>query len=181
MHLRFCGLSLALLLGCTPSKSPSAKRAEIQEVGASTVKFVPAENQPPFCLLFTVSERGVVRQLTLNREKTSVPCEAGKPIGNTVYRIPPVEGKIRAHIIFSDRALDSNPLASQIHDFAAENPKFMALDLRAPGQFVVETLEFTPAFESEGFTIRADGTMEDDAGSKPTTAPEPPSSASATP
>jgi hypothetical protein len=181
MHLRFCVVALPLLLGCTPSKSSTAKRAEIQEVGASTVKFVPAENQPPFCLLFTVSERGVVRQLTINREKTSMPCEAGKPIGNTVYRIPPEEGKIRAHLIFSDRALESSPLATQVHDLAASNPKFMALDLRAPGQMMVETLEFTPAFESEGFTIRADGTMEEGAGSKPTSAPSPSSSASAEP
>jgi hypothetical protein len=169
-------LALAGLLGCTPSKSPTAKRAEIQEVGAASVKFVPAENQPPYCLLFTVSAKGVVRQLTMNADNTSVPCEAGKPIGGVEYRIPPAEGKIRAHLLFSDRKLEAAPMARQIHDLAAANPSFMALDLRAPGQVVIETLEFTPMVEGEGVTIQADGTPED-AGSKPTDAPAAASSA----
>ena len=92
----------------------------------------------------------------MNRDRTAVSCEAGKPIGGFTYKIPLEEGKIRAHIIFSDRKLDSGPLATQIHEFAAANPNFMALDLRAPGQVVVETLEFTPTLEAEGVTIVGD-------------------------
>jgi hypothetical protein len=163
-------LAALLLSGCTPSKSATVKRAQIEEVGAAAVKFIPAENQPPYCLIFTVSEKGVVRQLTRNAEKTSVPCEAGKPIGGVVYRIPPAEGRIRAHLIFSDRKLDAAPMANQVHELAAQNPKFMALDLRAPGQVMIETLEFTPMLEGEGFTIQADGTPED-AGGGPVSAP----------
>ena len=169
-------IALAWVVGCTPSKAPTTKRAELQEVGAATVKFIPAENQPPYCLLFTVSAKGVVRQLTMNRENTSVPCEAGKPIGGVEYRIPPAEGKIRAHLIFSDRKLEAAPMARQVHELASQNPNFMALDLRAPGQVMIETLEFTPMIEGEGFTIQADGTPED-AGAQPAA----PASASARP
>jgi hypothetical protein len=162
---------LALLLtGCTPSKSAAPKRVQIEELGAAEVKFIPAESQPPYCLIFTVSEKGVVRQLTMTAEKMSIPCEGGKPIGGVVYRIPPAEGKIRAHVIFSDRKLDASPMARQVHELAAQNPKFMALDLRAPGQVMIETLEFTPMLEGEGFTIQADSTPED-AGGKPASAP----------
>ena len=176
MHSRFCVLSLALLLGCTPSKSVTPRRAEIQEVGATSVKFIPAEGQPPYCLIFTVSDRGVVRQLTMNRDNTAVSCEAGKPVGNATFRIPLEEGRIRAHLLFSDRKLDANPMAAQIHDLAAENPKFTALDLRAPGTVVIETLEYTPSLEAEGITIQANGALVDDAGS-PAQAPAPGSSA----
>jgi hypothetical protein len=167
MHSRFCVLSLALLSGCMPSKTATPKRAEIQEVGATSVKFIPAEGQPPYCLIFTVSDRGVVRQLTMNRDNTAVPCEAGKPVANATFRIPLEEGRVRAHIVFSDRKLDANPMAIQIHDLAAENPKFMALDLRAPGSVVIETLEYTPSLEAEGITVQANGALHDDARSPP--------------
>jgi len=141
-------------MGCTPSKSSAPKRASIEEVGGSTVNIVPAEGQPPYCLVFTVSAKGVVRQLTMNGDNTSVPCEAKKPIGEVSYRIPVAAGKIRAHILFSDRKLDAAPMAWQIHELAAENPQFMALDLRAPGQVVIETLEFTPMIEGAEITVR---------------------------
>lgn len=182
MHSRFCVLSLALLLGCTPSKSATPKRAEIQEVGATSVKFIPAAGQPPYCLIFTVSDRGIVRQLTMNRDNTAVSCAAGKPVGNATFRIPLEEGRIRAHLIFSDRKLDANPMALQIHELAAENPTFTALDLRAPGTVVIETLEYTPSLEAEGITVQANGALVDDAGApaqapSPSAAPAPGSSA----
>jgi hypothetical protein len=145
------------LMGCTPSKSSAPKRAWIEELGGSTVNIIPAEGQPPYCLVFTVSAKGVVRQLTMNRENTSVPCEAKKPIGGVSYRIPVAEGKIRAHILFSDRKLEAGPMATQIHELAGENPQFTALDLRAPGQVMIETLEFTPMLEGAEVTVRPEG------------------------
>jgi hypothetical protein len=157
MAIRTTALALAgaLLCSCStgaPAKG-SAKGMELQEVGAASVKLVPAEGQLPYCLVFTVSERGVVRQLTMRRDRAAIPCPAGKAVGGTVYRIPPEEGAVRIHVIFADRRADADPIAQQVHDLAAQNPKFSAMDLRAPGTVHAETLEFTPSIEAEGFTI----------------------------
>jgi hypothetical protein len=135
-------LLTVVLAACSPSR-PATRRAAIQATGPASIKIVPGEGQPPFCLAFTVSEKGVVRQLTMSPENLSFPCKAGEPVGGVEYRIPPAEGKVRIHVIFSDRKLDAAPLAAQVNEMGA-SPGFSAMDLRAPGKVVLETLEWSP-------------------------------------
>ena len=140
------GLLLALLIlspACAPSKAP-ARRAGIVSLGPSTIHVVPAEGQPPYCLVYSASATGVVRLLTMNAAGTMFECPAGQPIGGVAYEIPPAEGKVRIYVIFSDRALEAAPLSAQVHEMGTR-AGLTAMDLRAPGNVVLETLELTPS------------------------------------
>jgi len=139
--------ALALAFACT-GKEPEQKpaRAEIKKVNGSTIEIAPTAGQLPFCLVFTLNEAKppVIRQLTMNRESRSVPCEAGKPIGGVSYRIPVEEGRVRAMVFFSDRPLDAVSVGRQIYDISFTNPHFRTIDLRLPGNVIAESLDFTP-------------------------------------
>jgi hypothetical protein len=138
-------LLLALLpLSAACTQPPAAHRAEIVSLGPSTIQIVPAEGQPPFCLVYTASETGVVRMLTMNEEGASFACPARQPIGGTPYKIPPGEGKVRIYVIFSDKKLEAAPVSAQVHEMGRSGG-LTAMDLRAPGVVVLETLEVTPS------------------------------------
>src|SRR5690348_4782533 len=125
-----CLAALPLLLAC--SSKPVAqgeRRAELKTMGPASVRVVPAAHQLPFCLLFTVSEQSVVRQLTMTPERRSVPCAAGEPIGGTTCLIPPQEGKVSLYVIFSDQAIGADSIAQQIHESAMSKRRFSAMDL----------------------------------------------------
>ena len=135
-------------LGCqkpTPP-APSGPRVALVQKGPSRIELVPAEGQPPYCLVFTVAEGGrPIRHLTMLEDKLSPDCPAGQPIASHVFRIPPREGKVKIYVIFSDRALEADPIAQQIDELVIEEQPITAMDLRAPGRVVVEVLEFSPA------------------------------------
>ncbi len=144
--MRLLATLVLLVAACAPRASGSteaAPRATIQAVGPASIKILPAERQPPYCLAFTASEHGIVRQLTMTAANESVPCAAGEPLGGTEYRIPPGEGKVKVYVVFSDRKLDALPVGVQIHELG-KGGSLTAMDLRAPGQVVLETLEFEP-------------------------------------
>jgi hypothetical protein len=137
--------ALPLLVACSSRPAgQAAQRAELRAVGPASVEVVPAAGQLPYCLLFTASERGVVRHLTMTPERRSVPCKAGEPVGGVTYRIPPEEGKVRLYLLLSDQALVAAPLATQIHEVASRGRPVTVMDLRAPGQVQIATLEFSP-------------------------------------
>ena len=117
--------------------------------GPASIEILPSAGQPPYCLVFTVSEKGIVRQLTMSPSNESIPCAAGQPIGGTAYRIPPAEGKVRVHVILSDRKLDATPIAGQVRELG-RSPGFSAMDLRAPGRVVLETLRVRQPSELGG-------------------------------
>lgn len=137
-----CLLAVGFLSGCPEKRSP-LRRAELHRLGGNTIELVPTEGQLPYCLIFTTSGRGVIRQLTMTRENRSVPCEAGKAIGGTTYRIPIDEGAIKVVIFFSDRKLNATSIAEQIVEMTGRS-SFNAMDLRLPGQVNTEVLEFSP-------------------------------------
>ena len=131
-------------VGCQQEqKAATPSRAEIRTVGNSTVEFIPKDSQHPYCLLYTVSEKGVIRQLTMTRENRSIRCEPGKPIYNASFRIPVEEGKIRAYIFFSDQRIQAGSVAQQLYDLR-DKPRLSAMDFRLPGAVALEQLEFTP-------------------------------------
>jgi hypothetical protein len=114
-------------------------------VGPATIEIIPSPGQLDHCLVYTESEKGVIRQLTMSFEDQSVACEAGKPIGGEKYKIPVKEGKVRAYVIFSDRPLKGSSVAAQLNEAWSNKRTLTAMDLRAPGQVAIETLEFTPS------------------------------------
>lgn len=135
---------LLVLFGCEGPKPDIPKRAELKILGPTTVEIIPQPGQYPNCLLYTVSEKGVNRQLTMTLEDESVPCEAGTPIGGVPYKVPKSEGKVRIYVIFSDRPLKGSSVAQQLNEMANSGKPLTAMDLRAPGNATIETLEFLP-------------------------------------
>ncbi|MDI1477952.1 hypothetical protein [Polyangium sp. y55x31] len=139
--------SLLALAGCEKSAPPSSpsQRVTLVQKGPAQIELLPAAGQPPYCLVFTIAEGGPIRHLTMLEDKLSPDCPAGEPIAGNVFRIPPREGKVKIFVVFSDRALESDPIARQISDLVSQKQPVTAMDLRAPGRVVVETLEFTPS------------------------------------
>jgi hypothetical protein len=140
------GVALTLLAGCTRSTGP-AHRVELRRISGDTVQIVPGQGQMPYCLVFTHSGKGVVRQLTMSRNNVSVKCEPGEPVLGQAYRIPIEEGPVKIHIFFSDQRLEAASVANQLNDMA--NPSFSPIDFRLPGNVVVETLDFIPSEANE--------------------------------
>ena len=136
-----------LLGGCNtkPSPAPVAHRLEIRTVTGNTVQFIPAPDQLPYCLIYTQSDKGVTRQMTMTQSNRSVPCPAGEPVMGRRFRIPADEGRVRVRVLFSDQRLEAAALASQVVDMAS--PTFDPIDLRLPGHVVLESLDFAPSEE----------------------------------
>ncbi|HSN98476.1 MAG TPA: hypothetical protein VLS89_09260, partial [Candidatus Nanopelagicales bacterium] len=93
----------AALPACSQPSGSGNGRAEVRAVGPTSVQIVPASGQLPYCLVFTASERKVIRQLTMPPDRQALPCPAGQPIGGLTYRIPAAEGKVRIYVLFSDQ------------------------------------------------------------------------------
>jgi hypothetical protein len=139
--------SLLALAGCEKSAPPAppGQRVTLVRKGPAQIELVPAAGQPPYCLVFTLAEGGPIRHLTMLEDKLSPDCPAGEPIASHVFRIPPREGKVKIFVVFSDRALEVDPIARQISDLVSQEQPVTAMDLRAPGRVVVEMLDFTPS------------------------------------
>jgi hypothetical protein len=137
-------VSLVLLAACDALPAKPNRRVELKTLTGNTVELLPTESQLPYCLLFSLSDQGVLRQLTMTHENKSVPCEAGKPIGGVSYRVPIEEGRVRLLAFFSDRKLNAGSVAQQIYELRETNPRFMPYDLRLPGEVFAEFIEFVP-------------------------------------
>ena len=138
---------LAVLLGlwfvgCESRSAPIVHRVELRRTSNDLVELVPKEGVPPYCLVYSIAERGTIRQLTMNETNDSFDCPAGVPIGETSFRIPKAEGKARIFVIFSDQKLAAATVAQQINDLGT--PTFSTLDLRVPGKAVSDVIEYTP-------------------------------------
>ena|SRR5689334_12190887 len=134
---------LLLVLGCKED-APKVHRVELHKVKADTIELLPLEGTPPHCLAFSISQSGVVRQLTMTEDNMSADCAPGRQVGNgEPFRIPAREGKVRIYVLFSDQKLEAQPIADQIHEFASK-PDLTVLDLRAPGHVVTDMVEFVP-------------------------------------
>ena len=129
------------LLGCENRPPPVAHRVDVRQV-EDLVELVPKEGNPPYCLVYSIAEKGTIRQLTMNEENDSFDCPPGAPIAKSGFRIPKKEGKARIFIIFSDQKLSAGTVAQQINDLGT--PNFSALDLRVPGKAVSDVIEYTP-------------------------------------
>lgn len=136
---------LVLGAGCTEDNSKSAlpARAQLRKVSGATIEVVPTEGQLPYCLVYTMSQKGIIRQLTMTRENRSIKCDAGKPIANTTFRVPTQEGPVKVYIFFSDQRVQAGSVAQQLME-KQNQERMTAMDFRLPGKAFIEMLEFTP-------------------------------------
>lgn len=126
---------------CDKGPPPVVHKVELRQ-HEDLVELVPKAGNPPFCLVYSVAEKGPIRQLTMNEANESFDCPAGEPIAQTGFRIPKKEGKARIYVIFSDQKLNAATVAQQINDLGT--PNFSTLDLRVPGKAVSDVIEYTP-------------------------------------
>jgi len=140
------GVALVLLVACARSSVP-APRVELRRISGDTVQIVPGVNQLPYCLVFTHSGKGVVRQLTISKNNVSVQCPAGAPVLGQTYRVPAEEGAVQIHVFFSDQRLEAASVANQLNEQAQRS--FSPIDFRLPGKVIVETLDFNPSETNE--------------------------------
>jgi hypothetical protein len=134
---------LALGVGCNQGNEAPHARAQIRKVSGSTMEVVPNDGQLPYCLLYTVSQKGIIRQLTMTRENRSIKCESGRPIANSNFRVPVEEGPVKVYIIFSDQRIQAGSVAQQLFELQGRD-RITGMDFRLPGQAFVEKLDFTP-------------------------------------
>lgn len=138
-------------VGCKQGTTAASARAELVTAGGATMQLIPTEGQHPYCMVFTVSEKGVIRQLTMTRENRSIKCEPGKPVAHARFRVPVEEGKVRVYMFFTDQRVQAGSVAQQLNDLR-DKPALTAMDFRLPGSAAVEVLEFTPQPETEQVT-----------------------------
>lgn len=134
---------IGLLSACAADAPVQGPRAAIRRVTGSTFELIPSEGQHPYCLIFTLSSNGVIRQLTMSRDNVSFPCPAGKPVGATTYRTPLGEGTVKVEVLFSSQRIQAASVAQQLLDLR-DRATVSSMDLRLPGKATLETLSFTP-------------------------------------
>jgi len=151
-------VSLVLGLACSPSTPPPAPKVALHRTGGTTFQLVPTEGQFEHCLAYTVTQKGLFRQLTMSRKNESYHCPAGKPVGNHAYRVPLSEGPVKVIVLFSSIELNAASVSQQLLELP--NPRaFRAIDLRMPGSAALELLDFTPEEDvapTEGEALRPD-------------------------
>ncbi|WP_224365238.1 hypothetical protein [Hyalangium versicolor] len=135
--------ALALGAGCNKGNEGAPTRAQVRKVSGATMEVVPSDGQLPYCLLYTVSQKGIIRQLTMTRENRSIKCDAGKPIANSSFRVPLQEGPVKVYVFFSDQRIQAGSVAQQLFELQGRD-RVTGMDFRLPGQAFVEMLEFTP-------------------------------------
>lgn len=136
---------------CQQHQQPAAA-VEVREVEGNTFELVPhLDKGSPykFCLVFTRSQTGVVRQLTMTRENMSLPCLDGTPIAKVKFRAPVDEGEVKVHTFLSDQKLNASSIAMQLYERKGD-PSFHPMDLRLPGNVKVFTADFKPRPAEEG-------------------------------
>jgi hypothetical protein len=134
-----------LAAACKKPASTVAHRMEIRRAAGNTIQFIPEPDQLPYCLIYTQTEKGVTRQMTMPRSNQSVQCPAGEPVLGLYFRMPADEGRVHVQVLFSDQRLEATALAAQVVEMAA--PGFNPMDLRLPGRVVLDTQEYVPVEE----------------------------------
>ena len=118
-------------------RGPQRRRPAGHRAHCRPAAFLPRREAP----------RGHAQAYPLAADGQSVPCEAGKPIGDRTWPIPATDDAIRTFVVFSDRKLKADTVVLQIGERLAEGPNatVTSMDLRAPGRVALETLEIKPA------------------------------------
>ena len=137
-------LSVGALVACKSASSTPPARFSLEALGGERFALVPLPGQLPYCLAYTVSERGVLRQLVRPVDERAPACPAGERIGGTVFRAPHEEGTVKALVLFASEPLRAKTISTQLGEL--KNPGAVrAVDIRAPGETALGVLEFHPS------------------------------------
>jgi hypothetical protein len=138
-----CWVGLLALASCPDEGGAAKTAATVLRTGGSTFELIPSPKQLPYCLAFTRSEKGVMRQLTMSSKNLSFDCKAGKPVGGRMFKTPLEEGPVKLYVLFSSEPVNAASVTQQLlekNDFS----QLAAMDFRLPGRVQLETLEFVP-------------------------------------
>ena len=142
------GLVAPLLLGAcsSPSVTPGPPRATLATANGQW-SVSPTEGQLPYCLLVQARGSELAVPLPVSEDGQSVACPAGKPIGGKSWPVPTNNAVYKVFVVFSDRPLKGDTVAEQIRGRLDEGPQAIvtSMDLRAPGQVALETLNVSAA------------------------------------
>lgn len=130
------------LAACSKPDAPKT-RASLVRTGGTTFQVVPSEGQHPYCLLFTVSQSGLTRQLTMSSKNQAFSCPAGAPVGKRTFKVPRNEGPVKVYAFFFTQPVNAGALAQDILE-AKDRQALSVMDMRLPGQASLETLRFEP-------------------------------------
>lgn len=155
-------LSLALVTLVSACSKPAApaKRVALNRTNGTTFELVPSEGQGQYCLAYTVSTSGLVRQLTMSKTNMSFECPAGRNIGRHPFRVPLNEGPVKVYVLFTSQPVNAGSVSQQIID-ADNRQALSAMNLRLPGSASLETLDFVP---TEDVVAEVGGVIGGDAG-----------------
>ena len=128
---------------CRAAPSEPPKRVTLRRVSGASFELVPSAQQHPLCLAYTVSRKGVIRQLTMSARDQSFECPANEPIGGRAYRVPEGEGPVKVYVLFTSAPVSAASVSQQLLD-AADHQHLTAMDLRLPGNATLDALEFEP-------------------------------------
>jgi hypothetical protein len=164
-------LLFPLALGaCVRSPELPKHRVDLVRKSGSTFELVPTDGQMPFCLAFTVNLAGVTRQLTMSEQNVSFRCEAGQRVGGHTWRVPLSDGPVKVYVLLTSQAVNAGSVVQQLLE-APDRQHLTVMNMRLPGNAVLETLDFTPEAESvpqEGSVVSLDaGAPMVDAGPTP--------------
>lgn len=145
---RFIPAALVFLafIGCESSRA-SVSRAALVRQGPALFQVMPAAEQHQYCSIFTVSEAGVTRQLTMAPDNLAFECPVGRAVGLRTWRAPAEEGPVRVLVFFTSQRVNAATIAQQLLELR-DPRRASLLDMRLPGTAALETLEFTPLPDS---------------------------------
>jgi hypothetical protein len=163
-------LTTFAMLGCPDSK-PAApvKRASLARTGGTTFELVPAADQYPYCLAYTVARTGLTRQLTMSTKNTSFECPAGHAVAGHSFRVPLSDGPVKVVVLFTSQPVKAGSVSQQLLE-SANRQLVNAMDLRLPGNATLESLDFVPEEDvapTVGEAIGGDAGVDHDAGATP--------------
>src|SRR3954468_10205468 len=138
-----CWVGLLALASCPSEGDAQAAHSQVLRTGGTTFELIPGKGQLPYCLAFTQSAKGVMRQLTMSSKNLSFDCKPGKPVGGRVFKAPLEEGAVKMYVIFSSEPINAAMVTVQLVD-TSDLSQLTAMDLRLPGRVQLETLEFAP-------------------------------------
>jgi hypothetical protein len=158
------GLSmLVALAACKPSNTERPRRVLLHRTGGTTFELKPEEGQHPYCLAYTVSKRGLTRQLTMSKNNESFECPAGRAIGLRSFKVPLGEGPVKVYVLFTSQKVNAGSVAQQLLDIT-DRQQINVMDLRLPGVANLDSVDFVP---EEDVAPTVGGELGVDAGAAP--------------
>jgi hypothetical protein len=141
--------ALGLLLGCQSVSKGPTERVRLNKTGAATFELIPHAQQLPYCLVYSVADTGVIRQLTMNSQNASFECPAQIPVGGRPFKCVVKEGPVTIYVVQTSEVVRAAVVTQQLVE-APRRQAITAMDLRLPGQVTLERLRFAPEEELSG-------------------------------